>query len=171
MNRRQLGQTLLMGAVAAGAMPAMALAQGGAMGEAERDHVTNTLRVGGLALQSSQVALRKGSMTPVKDFATFEVEEQTTIAQIIREMTGMAPPPPDAKAQAVMTKLNAASGAAFDRDYIAAQLDGHRELLAIQERYLAAGRDPHHRHVTMLARGQIKEHIKLLTNLQTTKHL
>ena len=167
MNRRDAGRTLLMGAMAFG-LPTAAFAQAmEAMGDAEQRHATDTLRVGSLALQSSQVAQRKASGAAVKKFAGFEVEEQTTIATIIKEMTGMAPPPPDAKATAVMTRLNAASGRAFDTAYITAQTDGHNELLQIQERYLSSGRNPHMRHIAMLARGRIMEHLADLASLRS----
>ena len=79
----------------------------------------------------------------------------------------MAPPPPDAKATAVMTRLNAASGRAFDTAYITAQTDGHNELLQIQERYLSSGRNPHMRHIAMLARGRITEHLADLASLRS----
>jgi putative membrane protein len=167
MNRREAGRNLLVGALALGA-PTTAFAQAMAapMGPAEQRHATDTLRVGSLALKSSQVAQGKARAPRVKEFADFEVAEQTTIAQIINETTGMAPPPPDAKATAVMAKLNGASGKAFETAYVQAQTDGHQELLQIQERYLSEGRDPHMRHVAMLARGQIKEHLKLLEDIR-----
>ena len=139
----------------------------GSGGDAERRHATDTLRIGGVALQTSEIAERRASRYGVKQFAGFEVAEQSTIADIIREATGMTPPPPDAGARAMMARLNAARGAAFDMAYVRGQLDGHRDLLAVQERYLAEGRDPDMRHVAMLARGQIKEHLMLLNDLRT----
>ena len=79
----------------------------------------------------------------------------------------MAPPPPDAEARATMTKLDAATGKAFETAYVTAQIDGHSRLLTVQERYLASGRNPDFRHVAMLARGQIKEHLKLLSDIRS----
>lgn len=158
----------MLGALTLG-MPSAAMAQAMAsdnMGEAERRHAMDTLRVGSLALQSSEIAARKANRGPVKKFAGFEVDEQTTIAQIIKEATGMAPPPPDVKAKATLDRLNATSGSAFDTAYLLAQTEGHNELLQIQERYLATGRVPAMRHVAMLARGQIKEHLAHLTTLR-----
>jgi len=167
MNRRELGGALLLGAVAtAGAgLPAVAWAQG-AMGEAERQHAMETLRNGGLALRTSQMALQKGRSDAVKEFAGFEVTEQTTIAQIIKESKNMTPPPPGAMEQEVMARLEQASGRSFDRAYIAAQIDGHRKLLQIQETYLQNGQDMPTRHVAMLARGQIMEHLTLLGKMR-----
>jgi putative membrane protein len=170
MSVRNLARNLMAGAMLAGVSLSPVQAQpapaGAEAGTAEREHAAQTARVGALALKTSQIAMQKGMRPDVKEFAGFEVEEQTTIARIIQEMTGMAPPAPDQKAQATLAKLNAASGAGFDQAYLAAQIDGHRELLTIQERYLASGRDPHQRHIAMLARGQIKEHIRLLTDMQ-----
>jgi putative membrane protein len=169
MDRRQFGTGALLGALGLGAVPALASAQGmggGAMGDAEKKHVTDTLQIGGVALMSSQLAQSKASNAKVKKFAGFEVEEQTGIKTILTEVSGMSPPPPPPADQAAMQKLQSASGAAFDRAYLAAQLDGHRRLLTVQETYLSQGRDPHHRHIAMLARGRILEHIQDVQDLQ-----
>jgi putative membrane protein len=167
MNRREVGLSLLGGAVAMGASTAaLAQATREPMGAAEREHATDTLKIGGLALRSSQLAQTKASGAKVKEFAGFEVAEQTTIAQILRESSGMNPPPPDAEERAATARLTAANGSAFDAAYVAAQIDGHQKLLAVQERYLSAGRQPHMRHVAMLARGQIKEHLQLLEDMR-----
>jgi putative membrane protein len=168
MDRRQFGTNMLMGALGIGALPAVAAAQAGAgeMGEAERRHAADTLQVGGVALMTSQLAQSKASNAKVKKFAGFEVEEQTGVKQIVTEMSGLQPPPPPPADAATMQKLQSASGAAFDRAYLTAQLDGHRRLLAIQERYLSEGRNPHQRHIAMLARGRILEHIQDVQDLQ-----
>jgi putative membrane protein len=170
MNRREAARMMMfgaVGAVAATGLPAIALAQGTAeMGEAEQRHATETLKVGSLALMSSDYAKGKLTAPRAKEFAQFEIDEQTTIAQIIKESAGLAPPPPDAEAKATMAKLEAARGKALDTAYVQAQTDGHQKLLAIQERYLSEGRNPHMRHVAMLARGQIKEHLKLLADIR-----
>lgn len=62
--------------------------------------------------------------------------------------------------------LARARGDGFDRMYIMGQMDGHRRLLGVQERYLSEGRDPHQRHIAMLARGRIREHLANLDRLQ-----
>lgn len=73
----------------------------------------------------------------------------------------------DAEGKASLDKLKATSGAAFDKAYISAQLDGHKKLLAIQEDYLKVGQVREHLSVTKLARGQIKEHIDHLDVLKS----
>lgn len=170
MNRREAGRALVMGTMGtiAVALPAAVLAQGmPGLGAPETEHATDTLKVGGLALKTSQLAQSKAKAFRVVEFAEFEVAEQTMIAQIIQEATGMAPPAPDARDQATLAAMQRLSGKAFEAGYVAAQIDGHNKLLAIQERYLATGRNADFRHVAMLARGQIKEHLKLLSDIRS----
>lgn len=174
MDRRTFATSMMLGAVGLGAgslSAAPALAQTGSrmgmpMGPAEQRHATDTLAVGSVALETSRMALNRAQRPMVRDFAGFEAEEQTTVAQIIREMSGMAPPPPSPADRRMMDRLAAARGAQFDREYIMGQMDGHRRLLAIQERYLAEGRVMDNRHVAMLARGRIMEHLSDLEKLQ-----
>ena len=176
MDRRAFGTSMLMGAFGAAAAPA--LAQRGypapmdrgmmPMGSAEQRHAVETLAVGSVALQTSQMAQGRAARPLVRQFADFEVEEQTTIAQIINEMTGGLPPPPPSPYDArMMADLQRMRGEGFDRMYLLGQMDGHRRLLGIQERYLREGRNPDQRHVAMLARGRIREHLADLERLQS----
>jgi putative membrane protein len=67
----------------------------------------------------------------------------------------------------MMQKLRQPSGAEFDREYLRGQIEGHRELRQIQERYLASNpQNREHMNVAKLARGQIQEHIALLDGIQ-----
>ena len=73
----------------------------------------------------------------------------------------------DAEGKASLDKLKSASGNAFDKAYVTAQLEGHKKLLTIQEDYLKVGQNREHLSVTKLARGQIKEHIDHLDMLKS----
>ena len=147
------------------------------MGEAELKHTQETKKVGGLSLASSRVAVAKASDAKVKQFAEWEVAEQETIADILKSMEadsgkaeGALHPPTEAETEAALDEkakkrlgdLKAMSGADFDKAYLAVQVEGHKELLLIQEDYLKIGRNREHLSVTKLARGQIKEHITIL---------
>jgi putative membrane protein len=183
MNRR----TLITSAAAIAAVPTLltstsAFSQTAAtMGEAEKKHAEATKKVGSLSLATSRVAVEKATDPMVKAFAKLEVAEQETIADILKSMEmggkveGALKPPSsqeveamlDAEGKTSLDKLKTASGAAFDKDYVTAQLDGHKKLLAIQEDYLKVGQDREHLSVTKLARGQIKEHIDHLDMLKS----
>ena len=166
MNRRELGASLLLAGIASGAA-GVALAQDmPRLGEAERREVMETAHVGTFSLMISKVAQAQAQTPAVRQFSDFEVAEQTTIGQILQDVSGMAAPPLTPDQQAMMAQLQAASGMAFEQQYVMAQVEGHQKLLVIQERYLGSGSMPGMRHVAMLARGQIKEHLKLLDDIQ-----
>jgi putative membrane protein len=156
-----------------------------AMGEAEAKHAADTTTVGLLALQTSQIALKKAQNPKVKEFAQLEVAEQETIADVLKSMRDQSTPASgqvkaptadtvqsnlDAKGKAMVEKLQKAeAGAAFDREYVQGQIEGHQQLLEIQEAYLKTGKDRENLNVTKLMRGQIQEHLTLLQDMQ--KHL
>jgi len=183
MNRRNM----LTAVVAAATLPAIlsstaAFAQAASVaGDAEKKHAEDTKKVGSLSLATSRVAAEKASDPMVKEFAKWEIAEQETIADILKSMEtdgkaeGALKPPSqdevekmlDAEGKASLEKVKAANGAEFDKAYVAAQLDGHKKLLVIQEDYLKVGQNREHLSVTKLARGQIKEHVDHLDMLKS----
>ena len=149
-------------------------AGGQALGQAEQQWLHETMMVGSVALQTSEIALQKAQDEDVKQFAQFEADEQRTVAEVLRSMlepagtATAAPPQPDQQHAAMIQKLQQAkAGDAFDKEYIQGQIQGHQELLQIQERFLQ-GR-PQNReamNAAKLARGHIKEHLVLLKDIQ-----
>ncbi|PAX07574.1 DUF4142 domain-containing protein [Sphingomonas lenta] len=173
MDRKTFGTTMLMGSLGLAAAPAMG--QGRRMGQMmnmmqmgppERRHITDTLQVGAVALETSRLAQSRAQNPMVRQFANFEVEEQTGIATILRELMPMVPPPPPPADRQMMQQLASMNGAEFDRMYLTGQLDGHNRLRQIQETYLSQGRNTHNRHIATLARGRILEHIQDVQTLQ-----
>lgn len=187
MFRRDILTGLAVASAALVAAPALAQdamkSDGMAMGEAEMKHDKDTATVGSLSLATSRIALEKAKGAKVKEFAEFETAEQETIADILMSMKkpageaqGALMKPSEAEVEAMLdamgketvAKMKAApAGTGFDKEYVTAQLDGHKKLLAIQEDYLKVGRDREHLSVAKLARGQIREHIKLLEDIQS----
>lgn len=156
------------------------------MGEAEMRHLQQTMMLGSTTLEASRIAKQKAQDDDVKEFAEFEIAEQETIAEILRGMpvqgtdmggqaggqagTSAAAPPAsqmDARSREMIQKLQSTSaGRSFDREYVQGQIDGHRQLLAVQEDYLKNGRNREHVTIAKLARGQIKEHLAHLEDIQ-----
>jgi putative membrane protein len=179
-------------------------ASAGPMGQAEVQHLQQTLATGTVALQTSEIALQKAQNPKVKQFAQFERDEQTTVAEVLRSIqepaatassgaasaaasgnasasasasalasggtvraAATAPDIPADKARMMEELQQAQAGAEFDRLYIQGQLQGHQELLQIQERYLQSNsRNREHVNIAKLARGHIKEHIAMLQDIQ-----
>ncbi|KAB0682811.1 DUF4142 domain-containing protein [Aureimonas leprariae] len=187
MHRRQILSSIA--ALSAGFVATSAFAQATAkktdpeaMGEAERKHAMMTMKVGALSLATSRIAEKKDTGPMVAQFAMFEVAEQETIADVLNSMKksesaakgSMTKPSEaevmdmlDAEGKQMVEKLQGLSGTEFSKMYVMAQTEGHQKLLAIQEEYLKVGENREHLNVTKLARGQIKEHLKLLADIKT----
>lgn len=168
MDRRVVLMSL---AAVAGAGPALAQMSGAMtaeMGQAEKEHAMKTAMAGTASLMIADIGLEKARNAKVKEFAKFEHDEQTTVAEILKSMDpGMTPPKPDEKTAATIEKLRGMkAGAEFDRAFVTAQTEGHEMLLAIQEDYLKAGRNREVVNATKLVRGMVKEHLVLLGDLK-----
>ncbi len=128
---------------------------------------THTLMAGTFAKQTSVVALGKATNPRVKQFAQFEADEQTTIAQVLTDMANPPPAPLDAAHQGMLTQLQGEQGKAFDAAYVQGQIKGHQELFAIQQAYLNGNpTDRDREHIAMLARAVIQMHLTMLQDLQ-----
>jgi putative membrane protein len=168
MDRRSL--VVAFAALSAAAVPALAQNQTsttaamGTMGDAEKKHILETLRVGAMSLELSRIAVEHAREAMVKQFANFEVAEQETIGDILKPLAaGAAPTDP---MQASLVKKLESAGANFDRDYVQAEIEGHNKLLNIQEAYIAVGKEQSQLNVAKLARGMIKEHLVLLSDIE-----
>ena len=182
MDRRLLLSGAALSSVALLATKAFAQTEP-VMGAAETTHAEQTGMVGSLSLLQSRQAVAKASDAKVKMFAEWEVAEQETIGDILKSMKtapdmaeGALTPPTDEEALAMvdaagkskLEELGALSGADFDKAYVAANLEGHKKLLAIQEDYLTVGTNREHLSIAKLARGTVEEHIAHLEELHTT---
>ena len=167
MDRRSAAKALVLGVVGAWAGTAQAQPYyGSTLGPAEAEAAAQTGRLGSVSLYASRAAQRRAYRSDVREFADFEAAEQTNIAAVLAEVTGGPPPALSYEERAELDRLQATEGAGFERAYVRQQIDGHRRLLAVQERYLSVGRVPAMRHVAILARGQILEHLRLLADIQ-----
>ncbi len=176
MNRRHA----IFGLAAAGAavplMRGTAIAQtaplvppGSVPTVSESEHKAMTLMGGTLAKQTSQLALERSQNLKVKQFATFEIAEQTAVAQVLTNSGNPSPVTLDAEHRAMLTSLQSLSGAAFDRAYVQNQLEGHKKLLQIQQGYLDnTNRSEDGQHIAVLARMSIQQHITMLEELALT---
>jgi putative membrane protein len=177
------GSSSTMPSGSSGSMP-MGRA-GGQISQADMQHMQQTMQLGMVALESSRMAMNKLRNDDLKRFANFEVQEQTTLSEVLRSMidpgataatgsagsqSGPSAMQMDAGARDMMQKMqNQQAGAEFDKMYLEAQLQGHRDLLQVQERYLQSNpQNREHMNVAKMARGHINEHIALLEEMQKT---
>lgn len=155
---------------------------GGQMDQAEMQHMQQTMQLGTVALETSRIAQDKASNEDLKRFAAFEVQEQTTLAEVLRSMMDPSATAATGQSGAAMqgdmqmdasgrdmlqTLQSQQAGAAFDKAYLDGQLQGHRNLLQVQEEYLQSNpQNREHMNVARMARTQIREHIALLEGIR-----
>jgi putative membrane protein len=153
----------------------------GQMRQAEAQHIKDTMKVRSVALATSRLALEKAQNAKVKQFAQFEVAEQQTISDVLSAIEsdgksaartgqdagdGRSQPQLDQAGQQMLKRLQEAkAGMEFDREYVSAQIDGHQQLMKIQESYINSGKNVLNLSIAKLARGQIKEHLTLLNDI------
>ena len=153
--------------------------------QAEIQHIQHTMAIGTVTLQAANFAVDKAQHPRVKLFAASERDEQNTLVEILRSLadpaatsstnqqaiqatTQNAPQNPGQAAATapviapegadLMERMaRAQPGPDFDRDFVQLQLDRHKELLQVQERYLGANPPIGvQRAVAMMSRAQIR---------------
>jgi predicted outer membrane protein len=158
-------------------------ALGAAQSQADRQYIQQALALSTVSLQQSNFALSKAQSPRVKQFAEFEVGEQNLLTEIMHSFAdpnatasttrgaqaaaSTAPELPAKDAQAMERLSKAQAGPGFDKDYVALQIQGHQELLKLQESYLKQGSGNRETtNVAKLARNQIQEHLAMLQDIQ-----
>lgn len=176
MNRRNM---ILCGAAAPlllATVPRFARAQQTTSGSQEpigaAKYKRMTLQLGTLSKETSELAMKQAINPRVKQFAGFEIAEQTTIAQVLTDSQNPPPAPLDTTLSAQLQQLQSATGAAFDPQYLKAQIQVHNELLNVQEEFLRAqpAMNTDNVHVAMLARTVIQMHLTMLADLVNITH-
>lgn len=161
---------LALAMAAAASAPGAARAQATQGRDDELQHAAATLAYGAASLDMSRLALEKAQNPAVKRFAEAEVAEQETLATVLASLSegrnSVAPQiQPKLEERQELDWIRQLS-AGFDQAYVNHQIDAHRELLTLQERYLAKAQEPVFKAVAMLARGHIKEHLATLEVLK-----
>jgi putative membrane protein len=158
MERRQI----LVAMIAAGVLPLAggALAQSSSIEKGK----LKALMGGDFATATSQLAATKSNNRMVKTFAELEIAEQAAVARAFGAKPGAAGL--SEKQAAMVQKLQATSGAAFDHMYIDGQIDGHEELLGIHKSYAESGDDPMARGASIVAVTGIQSHLVMLNSIK-----
>lgn len=108
------------------------------------DFVTAAGQSDQFEIQEGQLAEQMGSPV-VKRFGARMVRDHTkTTAALMRavQRSGMEPPPPPPlrpDQEAMLAQLQGLSGPAFDRAYVAQQIQSHQEALTLQSSYAQSG--------------------------------
>ncbi len=120
---------------------------------------------GMMQLELSKAALAKATSADVKAYAQAEVDEQTGLATKLEEIAGAKgvtlPETPDDKTKKAVEKLNAKSGADFDREYLQESgVDGHQKLEKTMSKVESKAADATLKTVASTALPLIKTHLQ-----------
>ena len=179
-------RTILAALAAVSATTAAAQSQPDKMpGGADQAYVAQSLAISSVTLAASRMAAKKAQSDDLKEFAQLEEAEQMTLADVLKSMpagnagvAGRTVSQPgqteveqnlDQRGREILERLRTEpAGADFDRAYMGMLATGHLELLRIQEAYLDSGQNNANLvTVAKLARGTIKEHLQLLTDIES----
>lgn len=116
-------------------------------------------------IESSQLALEKSHNKQIKDFAQMMIDDHTKADRDLKAAVRSSdvdeaaiPDSLDEKHQAMLDKLNNAKGKDFDRQYIKAQAEGHKEAVTLFDKYAKKGDDDSLKKFASNALPTLKDH-------------
>lgn len=126
-----------------------------------------SLTISTISRRASETALQRASNPQVKEFATLELAEQTTLEQVLNNKQNPPLVTLGADDNAALAHLaSLPTGTQFDQAYVAAEIGGHQKLLGIQETFIAAEPISSNTvHIAYFMRTFIHEHLYLLSKL------
>jgi putative membrane protein len=121
--------------------------------------------------QAGRLASRKAMSAQVRAFGARMAHDHartTSDLQAAIRKSGMAPAPASLRPdqQQMLAQLRSASGAGFDRTYIAQQVQVHRQVLAVMSAYARGGGDPNIKAVAARATPIVEHHLRMAQRLQ-----
>ena len=121
-----------------------------------------------MSLSTSQLASELATNRNAHEFAGFELGEAITVNMVLKDILTSVPPMDKTAEMALVERMKGtAKGIAFDRAYIAFQLENHEYLRDLADAYLAnsaGATDPAEkqgRHLGALMLGVFKEHVAI----------
>lgn len=123
-----------------------------------------------LEIKLGQVAQTNASLPSVKKFGAYMVKSHTAINASLTKLAAAEkisiPTTLDTKHQAVLNKLSKLKGAAFDKAYIPAMVDGHTKVLAMFKDFCACCTDPGFKKFAKKTTPIIADHLKAAQKVQ-----
>ncbi len=127
--------------------------------------------------QTSQLALQKSQNAVVKEFAQRMISDHTaadnklkTVLTAAKVNAATLPKELDSDHQTTLAELKrAANGAAFDKQYLAAQTNAHSEAVSLFEGYAKNGDNPVLQQFASDTLPTLKDHAKELADIKASK--
>jgi len=139
----------------------------------DRKHFREIAQANMAEVQAGKLAQQKASSDDVKKFAEHMVEDhgkmldkQETMAQA----KGVSLPKGPGRAErAALKKLEAASGAEFDRTYVQQMVQGHEKALKLVQDTAKSAKDPELKQAAENAAPEVQQHLDMAKQLAGKK--
>jgi putative membrane protein len=123
-------------------------------------------------IAAGKVAQAKGAAEDVHSIGATLVTDHTrldtAVKQTARSLRVSLPSKPTSQDQAMLKRVAAMSGSAFDRAWVAAMIEGHRMALELGKQELRAGTSPEVKALAESSAPVIQRHLSLLLAAQKT---
>jgi putative membrane protein len=117
-------------------------------------------------IQIGNLALQKSNSDDVKKLAQKLIDDHTKTSDSMKEIAGKKgltlPTSPDAKHQALATKLQGESGDQFDKDFITANSADHHKVVKAFQKEADSGKDPDIKGFASQFLPSIQEHTTMI---------
>jgi putative membrane protein len=124
-------------------------------------------------IEAGKLAIEKAQDPKVKEFAQRMVDEHSKMLDEVKSLAQAKgvelPSAPDAKHQKAMKKLQSASGADFDREYMRSMVKDHRDALKLAQRTAKGAKDADLKAAAQKAAPDIQEHLKMAEDLSKSE--
>lgn len=131
-----------------------------------RNFCDNVMPRAQLSLLASQIAIDKAVQKNTKEFAGFELMEATTVIKVLKEL-GTQEQTISKDGRAFIASLKTASGNAFDKLYMHAELSNHEFLRNLADKYVKEAKarnvaaEQEARHLAYVALYAFTEHVTM----------
>lgn len=112
---------------------------------ADHQFVEKAAEAGMAEVEAGQLAQKHAARDEVRQFGQQMVTDHTKANQQLMQIAqqkGITPPAKSRKAQVEGRKLESLTGAAFDKEYMTAQVADHQQAVALFEKEANSGSDP-----------------------------
>jgi len=142
------------------------------MDKRDRQALSHMAQADMAEIAAGKLAARKASNDEVKTFGQHMVDEHSKMldeGKKVAQSKGVKPPAaPDKKHQSAMKKLQTASGADFDRQYMNDMVRDHEQVLKFVQKTAKDAKDPDVKALAEKGAPHIQEHLDEAKKIQTS---
>ncbi|WP_169949684.1 DUF4142 domain-containing protein [Microbispora sp. H11081] len=122
-------------------------------------------------IQGGQTAERQAAKQSVKDAGRKLVVDHgaldAQLQRVAKKLDVALPSEPSEEQRAELRRLAAKSGAAFDRAWLDAQINGHRKTLLALDEEVSTGSSDEVKNLARAAKPTVQEHLDLVESMQS----